>query len=332
MRRTCRLPRALAHLINSLQGEQNFSRKCVQSSSNDYDRQLLSKIGKPSSPPRASSISSLPLHTRRTSRASAFDESLKIPDTFASSTSFGPSSPGVLSPWRDHSEYRSPSVESSAPSTTDWRTKEGVTPQSDDAIFFSDMGADAGRQHGMKRRAMSPPRELATDESSVIHRAKSQSDLSQRRTSGLPYLGGTSPAPWYSPSGSFSPLSTGSHRTTASFGSSTSFSISGSSMTSLSSYDRFSMGGSPLSEGDIPDNKPLNPNLGGSLFNGVPSSGPYSGLSSPSDIKPGYSPQRVSLQSPLSGTQINENKPGVLYVCECCPKKPKKFETKEQLR
>lgn len=103
-------------------------------------------------------------------------------------------------------------------------------------------------------------------------------------------------------------------------------------MTSLGSYDRLSMGGSPLSEGDIPDNKPLNPNLGGSLFGGVPTSGPYSGLSGPSDLKASYSPQRTSLRTSLPGTQLDENKVGVVYVCECCPKKPKKFETKEQLR
>ncbi|CRG85426.1 Zinc finger protein sens [Talaromyces islandicus] len=336
-----------------LQGERDFSRKSVMSSSDNYDRHLLSKIGKPHSPPRGSY-----------QQSSAYDSSFNLGIYTASS---GGVSPRSKPAWTG---YRSPSVESSAPSigidhdTYSSRRRPGtMTPQSEDTFSFHNRynrtsqeqnvfpepegedendhfrhilddrtqnGPDSlSRHHGMKRRASSPPREPVCDaRQHTLHKATSNGDLSQRRTSGHPFTNHASPGARYAPShGSMSSLSSASYRTsTSSFGSSVGLSVGGSSMTSTSSYDRISSGGlSPQSDGDHFYEKQQG--TGGSLSSIQAPRAPYT---SSADAKPVLSGRKVPMQS----TVVNSR--GIklvgLYICDCCPKKPKRFDTEADLR
>lgn len=360
--------------MNSLQGERDFSRKCVMSSSDNYDRHLLSKIGKPHSPPRSSNILS---NDFRGSAATLSSQSSNLGTSYQPSSAYDVSyslgtyavSPGGLSPrskasWKDTSDYRSPSVESSAPSTgieydshSGRRRTGALTPQSEDTFsfyprtgrpyqeqsVFPDVECDDENdslrqhysertqnaadslpgQHGMKRRASSPPREP------ILHKATSNGDLAQRRTSAHPFTSHVSSISRHLPShNSLSSLSSASWRT------STSFSSSGglSAGTSASSYDRMSSGGlSPKSEGEHHyDKAHLNQHSPNGSVNGFSGSKMpyYNGV----DGKSTVSNRKVSLQAGLSGSRGSSAKLGGLYICDCCPKKPKKFETQEELR
>lgn len=376
---------------HSLQGEQDCSRKSVKNSSDNYDRHLLSKIGKPNSPPRPSTsvssdyrgpISTLPYHPRSLGGSSQLllisARSLMKEDARSLPTASGPVSPLPQSGWPEYSRYRSPSVESNAPSSVDFdayprdngrRQMGPITPQSEDSLMlvvrphknsydqggFSDVESepageenghfrqlasertispqDYSRYHGMKRRASSPPREPVSNDRHALHKATSNGDLSQRRTTDFPFTGDTSPGSRYTPShGSLSSLSSGSYRTSASLGSSAALSLGGSSMTSVSSYDRISTGGfSPQSESDTLNDKVVvnQSSPGGSLSS-------LSGLKAPpygrtTESKPAGSRRKVSLDSTVNG-KSGTSKIGGLYICDCCPKKPKKFDTQEDLR
>ncbi len=162
-------------------------------------------------------------------------------------------SPGGLSPrskasWRDPSDYRSPSVESSAPSTSiDYdnlpsRRRTGtLTPQSEDTFSFfprssrqyqeqgvfpdveceddhmmeRSHGDYMSGQHGMKRRASSPPREP------VLYQGTKHGDLASRRTERSPFYKSCFANLRHLPShSSISSMSSASWRTSTSLGSS----------------------------------------------------------------------------------------------------------------
>jgi hypothetical protein len=359
----------------SLQGERDFSRKCVMSSSDNYDRHLLSKIGKTNSPPRSSNLLGHEPKAPTAAHSGSLGTSYQPSSMFESSYSLGSYavSPGAHSPrskasWKDTMEYRSPSVESSAPSTGvefdnyPTRRRTGtVTPQSEDTFsFFSRSGRPfqeqsvfpdveeddhdqlrqhlsdhtqtnidgMSRHHGMKRRASSPPREPVVETRHALHKATSNSDLAQRRASGHLFTSHISPSSRHLPShSSLSSMSSASWRTSASLSSSGGLSAA----TSASSYDRMSTGGlSPKSESDhYHDKGPLNqPSPSGSIH-GLPGSKvPYYG----GDTKTTLSTRKISLQSGMGGSRSGSSKMGGLYICDCCPKKPKKFETQEELR
>lgn len=345
-----------------LQGERDFSRKSVMSSLDSYDRHLLSKIGK-NSPPRSSSLLGRDLKAPAAAPSSlgtSYQPSSFYESSYNYAASPGGLSPRSKAPWKDTSDYRSPSVESSAPSTGieydnySTRRRTGtVTPQSEDTFsFFSRSGrpfqeqsvfpdvecedendqvrhnlsehahasADCmSKQHGMKRRASSPPREPIIDARHALHKATSNSDLAQRRSSGHIFSNHISPSSRHLPShSSLSSMSSASWRTSTSLSSSGGLSVA----TSASSYDRMSSGGlSPKSESQ--------PSPNGSVH-GFPSSKMpyYNG----NDTKPTLSTRKISVQSGIGGSRNGGSKIGGLYICDCCPKKPKKFETQEELR
>lgn len=364
--------------------------KSLKNSSDNYDRQLLSKIGKPHSPPRPSvslgsdrgPISTLPFHSR--SLGSGFlpspisDGTPGAPDSRGFFQS-GAISPGTKTGWKDYTDYRSPSVESSAPSSgmdfdAGRRQAGATTPQFEDTFslssrsnrgsydqgIFSDVegefSVDEGvqsrqlhsertppyldstssnsRQHGMKRRASSPPRGLTGDDRHTLHKTTSNGDLAGRRMSGHPFTGAVSPSSRYPPShGSLSSVSSASFRTSASYSSSASLSVGGSSMTSISSYDRLSSGGlSPKSELEPCQDKSIliQPSSSGSLAGTPAAKGPQ--YTSPTDPKSNSSTRKMSAQTALNAPKPSGSKIGGMYICECCPKKPKKFDTLEELR
>ncbi|KAJ5373377.1 Zinc finger C2H2 [Penicillium concentricum] len=186
-------------------------------------------------------------------------------------------------------------------------------------------------RHGMKRRASSPPREPISDDRHTLHVATSNGDLSQRRLSGHPFTNTLSVNPNYATSQrTFSAGSSLSIRTSGSY--SSTLSIGGSSMTSLSPYDRPSPGGfSPSSDLDTFHEKSiLNPSPTAAL-----SQPSLPRIPGPASLEPPATDATGKMSVPT--TIMNVPKPaapkiGGLFICDCCPKKPKKFDNPDGLR
>jgi hypothetical protein len=184
---------------------------------------------------------------------------------------------------------------------------------------------------GMKRRASSPPREPICDDRHTLHVTTSNGDLSQRRLSGHPSTNSLAVNPNYATSqrtlsaASSLSIRTGSYSSTLSIG--------GSSMTSLSPYDRPSPGGlSPSSDLDTYHEKSiLNPCSPVALAQPVV----LARLPGPASLEPPATDATGKMSVPT--TIMNVPKPaapkiGGLFICDCCPKKPKKFDNPEDLR
>ena len=186
-------------------------------------------------------------------------------------------------------------------------------------------------KHGMKRRASSPPRDAAVDERQTLHAATSHGDLNQRR---VVASGATRTSPnqrYQHPShGSVSSTSSAGMRN-GSYASSTGLSAAGSSMTSYSSFDRHSPGGvSPSSDVDAAQDSPyvtavsLNPSPHDPL--------PTSRIRHHSTTPPESKSAARKMSNLHAAKQTAGSKIGGLYICECCPKKPKKFDNPDDLR
>ena len=185
--------------------------------------------------------------------------------------------------------------------------------------------------HGMKRRASSPPQSMAVgDETPGFHPSSASSDVEHRRMSGFPFNGCTSPGQRYQSShGSVSSASSTSLRT-GSYASSGGLSVGGSS---ISSYDRPSPGGiSPTSDLDHSYDKGF-VSPGAQIPPVVPAPRPSQYLES-AEIKKPHIARKGAVASHSNSSVSKHNPPriGRLYICECCPKKPKKLESLEELR
>ncbi|KAJ5113397.1 hypothetical protein N7456_001931 [Penicillium angulare] len=175
-----------------------------------------------------------------------------------------------------------------------------------------------GSRQGMKRRASSPPREPMTDDRHTLHVATSNGDLSQRRTSGQPFTNNLTVNSTYAPSQrTLSAASSLSIRTSGSY--SSALSIGGSSMTSLSPYDRPSPGGLSPAQISTPSTRSRFSIPAPLLVTGSNS------LEPPPTDATGKVPV-LSIPKPAS------SKMGGLFICDCCPKKPKKFDNQDDLR
>jgi hypothetical protein len=181
---------------------------------------------------------------------------------------------------------------------------------------------------GQKRRASSPPR----DPDCVItwNNVGDGSDLFQRRASG--HLSAErKPSVPRLHNGSFSSTASSMPRA-GSLTSSVGLSLAASSATSVSSYDRLSpRGTSPLSEMDSSHESPyatsssLHPSPRGSISRGPPRTmGEAKAASSArrSSVDDGVCPTT----KPRGGSKVPN-----AYICECCPKKPKKFDSMADL-
>ncbi|KAH8685548.1 hypothetical protein BGZ60DRAFT_522839 [Tricladium varicosporioides] len=170
---------------------------------------------------------------------------------------------------------------------------------------------------GEKRRASSPP----VDDGPSLHTVGSASDLFRRRES----ASRSSPTPrLHSTSGSVSSIASGPRN--SSYASST-LSIAASSLTSMSSsYGRLSPGGVSPGGADSLDSPygpshSLNPSPRGSC--------------SRSAHQRNLSETRPLIQSRKLSDSLSQ-KPSIpkiqgIFMCECCPKKPKKFDSQEDL-
>ncbi|KAJ5938779.1 hypothetical protein N7466_001913 [Penicillium verhagenii] len=183
-------------------------------------------------------------------------------------------------------------------------------------------------RQGMKRRASSPPRDPI--DTHTLHVMTSNGDLSQRRTSVHPFTNNLTVNSTYAPSQrTLSAASSLSIRTSGSY--SSTLSIGGSSMTSLSPYDRPSPGGlSPSSDLDTFHEKSImNPSSPNSLVQSMPRAVTSSNtLEPPATDSTGKVPMPTTLNVPKTTT----SKISGLFICDCCPKKPKKFANPEDLR
>lgn len=174
----------------------------------------------------------------------------------------------------------------------------------------------------LKRRASSPP----VEEPAIRH-ASSQSDLLRRREG----VSRSSPAPRLSvnpPHGSISSVSSGDR--SGSFGGLS----TATSMTSSHSFGRRSPVGYSLSPGGLspteiatspfatPNSLTLSPRT-----TMIPRVGPHQ--RGPSDSRNVVSPRKLT--EPTLRISTGSGKSQGFYMCDCCPKKPKKFDTREEL-
>lgn len=270
-------------------------------------------------------------------------------------------SPGTKLGWKDYMDCRSPSVESSAPSfaldfeNTARRPGGGTTPQSEDTFslpsrsnrgsydqgVFSDVEGDFSTEDSAQYRQgplgdRTPPylegASAQYKQQGMKRRASTSNGDRQRRTTEHPFTNSTSPNSRYQVcSGSLSSASSASLRT-GSYASSAGLSLGGSSVTSIGSYDRLSPGGiSPGSDLEQYHEKSiLNPSPPSSLVSQQAARGAqYCGVPEPQNAA---SARKMSVQ-----TTLNVSKPagpGIqgMFICDCCPKKPKKFNSPEELR
>lgn len=184
-------------------------------------------------------------------------------------------------------------------------------------------GYSPGATVGQKRRASSPPGE----DGPSLHTVGSASDLYRRRES----ASRASPTPrFHSTSGSVS--STASAPRNNSYASS--LSVTASSITSMSSYGRLSPGGispggfsttgSDMSDSPYVTSLSLNPSPRGSVSRTNHSR-------ALSETRPLMTSRKLSEGL---GTSKHSSPPKMqgVFMCECCPKKPKKFDSQDELK
>lgn len=193
----------------------------------------------------------------------------------------------------------------------------------------SPLGVEAispGMALGRKRRASSPPRE----DGHVLRSMASMGDLQSRRSSNL-----LSAHAYRAHSNHGSVSSTSSAFRNGSYAStlSSTLSLGASSMTSMSSYDRLSPSG--MSPGRVSPSA----EFGGEMsYGNAASRSPRGSISriqhqrTLSESRPLTTARKLS--DAAAGHSKHHSVPKVagVYVCQCCPKKPKKFDTSEELK
>ncbi|KAL8787598.1 MAG: hypothetical protein Q9213_002160 [Squamulea squamosa] len=181
---------------------------------------------------------------------------------------------------------------------------------------------------GMKRRASSPPPDSSHEDKAPLHTAASNSDLYQRHTQAAHSVNRASPVNRFAAQqGSVSSTSTALRN--GSYASSAGLSV-GSSLTSHSpNHERLS----PTTEYPYPQ---PHPERDSPYITSHPS--PHSSLShshpAPTSEKSSTAASR-KMSTDTATTRTQNNTPNIqapLHICKCCPKKPKKFETLEDLR
>lgn len=352
-----------------LHGERQLEQRTLEASSNTYDKQLLSRIGGPNGgppTPKRTSVSYGMQETAQLAQAEAERRNsqlrpLAMPDrqqnqqssldSPASSRwpSSGAISPGFNTFWPEHGprDHHSRTLSTSTSATANTRHGSLTFDDSisqrgsyDQAMFaHEDMSEDGPMSNlhlhdrspgssdefqlaaraGTKRRASSPPREGLREERSSVSSASGHSDLYHRRSiQQLPNRG--SPVSRFHPNHSSLSSASSIGPRQNSLGSSLGVASIPSSATS---YGSGRLSPSTLSPAFEPNSAkasnanqlPINPihqrNLSDSNQAGVPKA--------PGESIPH---SRNDSMSHLQGT----------LICECCPKKPKKFDTEEELR
>lgn len=344
--------------------ERQLGQKALDHSSQAYDKQLLSKIGGPNTPTRTNAPplsssaqdSSSDSHTHKLNGQQL--KPLSVPDRLHpdSPATKWPQS-GAISP--GYTGFRSPVFDGTdrgrygSISTPGPLDEVPVHRDSYDHSIFSDHDLSGMEEHGirnlhiedrspagsdeyhmcqkggLKRRASSPPPEAVRDDRPT---ASGERDLYHRRSQQM--LVNRTPASRFQMNhGSLSSVSSSGPRT-GSVGSSLGYSTAASSMTSYGGDQHLSPSAlSPSGPTELGPASPyaassrsLNPSPRGSLSRPQHQRG-YSESEHPSQIR------KLSTESILHSRQnsMANRIPGA-YICECCPKKPKKFDSEDELR
>lgn len=187
----------------------------------------------------------------------------------------------------------------------------------------------SGAKAGLKRRASSPHEEATREDRPTT---SGNTDLYHRRSAQM-LVNRNSPASrfQFNISSSSSPASSTSQRA-GSIGSSFGFSTAASSITSYGGDQRLSPNAlAPLGEMDSGSISPyaasrsLNPSPRSSISRPLHQRG-FSETEHSQMRKMSTDGMLPSSQNPASGRIAGP------YICECCPKKPKKFDNEEELR
>lgn len=347
--------------------EKQLGQKALDHSSHAYDKQLLSKIGGPNTPtrtaapPLSSSAQDSPADPPAQKLNGHQLKPLSVPDRLhpESPAAKWPQS-GAISP--GYTGFRSPVFD--GPDAQRGRFGSISTPGpldenlplhrgSYDHSFFSDhefcgmeengmrnLNIDdrgpAGPEEfhmqqkgGLKRRASSPPPEAVRDDRPTT---SGTHDLYHRRSAQMLVSRNTPASRFQMHHGSLSSVSSSGPRN-GSVGSSLGYSTAASSMTSYGGDQRPSPSAlspsGPTELGPVSPyatNRSLNPSPRGSLSRPQHSRG-YSESEHPSQIR------RLSQESTIHSrhNSMANRIPGA-YICECCPKKPKKFDNEDELR
>ncbi|KAF2210087.1 hypothetical protein CERZMDRAFT_113530 [Cercospora zeae-maydis SCOH1-5] len=351
----------------TLHGERHLEQRTLEASSNTYDKQLLSRIGGPNGPPtpKRTSLSysssgnaqetAQLAHAESERRNSHLLRPLSMPDrqhqhqssldSPASSRwpSSGAVSPGFTGFWAEQggppensrfqpSRHSSITFEDSISQRGSYDASMYVQEDFMEDSHMRDLhiqdrpdrspGSDA---RGQKRRASSPPRDLSREDRSSVSSASTQSELAQRRS--IQHQPRVSSVSRFHPSHS-SVSSTSSYGPRhGSLGSSLGGLSIPSSATSYAS-GRISPGG--LSPAFDPSDSRFSAQF--SNTKGLsPNSAVASHQRSLSQSSQGPQPIASADSAPQSRHPSVSQVHGV-YICECCPKKPKKFDTEDELR
>ncbi|QIW97470.1 hypothetical protein AMS68_002988 [Peltaster fructicola] len=286
-----------------LQSERRLERPLFEGSSHAYDKQMLGRIGGPNTPSKSLSGSSvqdaaMSDRERRNSLLPALGQSQDSTRWLPSMSSSGAISPHV---W-EGSHTRHNSVQSERfyeANTQDDFPMDDAQPAREDVFGNFKIGA--------KRRASSPPRDLQQREDR--HSLGSASHLSESQRRANQQLSRDGPPPRFHPNHA--------------------------SVSSVSSYggQRHGSLGSSLGIASVTSSAT-------SFASGVVSPLAASAMDAEGSIQSLSSHQRTASES----TQTDKRSPDHshsrqgsrsqtgLFVCECCPRKFKKFDTEEQLR
>lgn len=325
----CSCPMMLTTAMSRLHGENPLAQQNHNQSTHAYDKHLLLKIGKSHSPSHSKSRSGdhpskLSIETRGPKlqarplhESSSWDKYMTSPISAVS--------PASRLSWREYSmDPRSPASEAASydidpelfPRYMSTRPRVGTTNSPEQNRTRSERGScdsaySAGDEHsfvderprppayhGTKRRALSPPREAGSEQrNEPLKRLQSRSDL-QGATASQQYdagsLSSTASSNLYHSNASSNMLS------------------SASSMTSMSSMDT-----------------PLSRQPSRQLFASSTSTNSTSGVA----ILPlRRAPEPANKTHVHPDLRAGPSGIGNRWICSCCPKKPRKFESEEQLR
>lgn len=333
-----------------LQSERQLGQWTLEESSQTYDKQLLSSLGGPNTPKRGSTSSGLgtlqenqqlaphEIERRNSSLrplcvAERRHNSVDSPSTSRLPSS-GAVSPGFIGFWSEYGPSAAPTTRHGSLTFDDSISHRGSY---DHPVFLNDSGSmeegpmsnlnihdrsPGSPKSGSKRRASSPPRDR--DDRSSLSSASGHSEIYHRRSvQQLPNR--TSPVSRFHPNHSSVSSASSFGPRHGSLGSSLSIPSVPSSATSYAS-GRASPGGvSPAIDQDLR------------------MSGAYPTQRSPNPAAVAHH-QRALSENVAAGSRkmsagsAPHSRHGSLsqmqglFVCECCPKKPKKFDTEDELR
>ncbi|KAF1820315.1 uncharacterized protein K489DRAFT_383119 [Dissoconium aciculare CBS 342.82] len=356
----------------SLHGERQLEHRTRVASSNTYDKQLLSRISNPSSSnsakrqslsfsPGTSAQESTQLAPIELDRRGEQLRPLTLPlpyDRIPNSQEFpaGSSaqwpgsavSPGSSVPasWAEHRPHEGlvsnhqphahPHHHHTRPGSRSYEGSAGFSDDVDDGrlhdlrIGDQKYGSQDSRwnsKSGTKRRASSPPRDLSRDDRTITDNLSPKHDASQRQPLHQLPLRESLSSRFHPNHSSLSSASSSARH--GSLGSSLGMASIPSSTTSFAS-GQLSPGGSSPSYDDenrtdtIYSRAPTAKSASASQARQHQRGGSIASVSGPASAQ--------SESSPHSRNSSVNQLSGATFVCECCPKKPKKFDTAEDLR